>query len=152
MSLEGKQILVTGTAGFIGAALGCRLLDSNANVIGIDNINSYYSEELKLARLDEINKKAKNSLGKFDFFQVSLEDKESFKKIYLNYDFDIVIHLAAQAGVRYSLINPDTYINSNLVGFGNVLEMCREKVLRILFLHQAVLSMEMIKDCHLVKT
>ena len=65
-----------------------------------------------------------------EFFKVSLENKESFKKIYLNHNFDIVIHLAAQAGVRYSLINPDSYINSNLVGFGNVLEMCREKSIK----------------------
>ena len=130
MSLEGKKILVTGSAGFIGAALASKLLDANANVIGIDNINSYYSKQLKIARLDEIKKKENKSKGSWDFFKLSLEDKESFKKIYLNHAFDIVIHLAAQAGVRYSLINPDSYINSNLVGFGNVLEMCREKSIK----------------------
>ena len=130
MSLDGKQILVTGSAGFIGAALVCKLLDSNAKIIGIDNINSYYCKELKLARLDEIKKKVEVSHGSYNFFQISLEDKASFREIYLNHDFDIVVHLAAQAGVRYSLINPESYINSNLVGFGNVLEMCREKSIK----------------------
>ncbi len=125
MSLEGKEILVTGCAGFIGAALVSKLLDSNANVIGIDNINSYYSKELKLARLEEIKKKEKQSQGRWDFFQVSLEDSESLQLISSNHNFDIVVHLAAQAGVRYSLSNPDAYVSSNLVGFGNILELCR---------------------------
>ena len=130
MTLEGKDILVTGCAGFIGAALVKKLLGSNANIIGIDNINSYYSEELKLARLEDIKKKKDKSKGSWDFFKISLEDNDSFRKVYLKHDFDIVVHLAAQAGVRYSLINPESYINSNLVGFGNVLEMCREKSIK----------------------
>ena len=127
MSLARKKILVTGCAGFIGAALVSKLLDSNANVVGIDNINSYYCQKLKFARLEEIKKKKDKSKGSWNFFKLSLEDSESFKKIYLKHDFDVVVHLAAQAGVRYSLINPEAYINSNLVGFGNVLEMCRKK-------------------------
>ena len=71
--------------------------------------------------------------------------------MYLKHDFNVVVHLAAQAGVRYSLINPESYINSNLVGIGNVLEMCRDKISRILFLLQVVLFMEMIKDCYLMR-
>ena len=130
MSLEGKKILVTGCAGFIGAALVCKLLESNANVIGIDNINDYYSIDLKLARLKEIKKKKDQSKGSWLFFKLTLEDKKSFKKIYFEHDFDVVVHLAAQAGVRYSLINPESYINSNLVGFGNILEMCKEKSIK----------------------
>ena len=130
MSLEGKKILVTGCAGFIGAALAKKLLGSNAHVIGIDNINNYYSKELKLARLEEIKKKENQSLGRWDFFQVSLEDLESLKLISLKYDFDLIVHLAAQAGVRYSLENPSSYINSNLVGFGNILELCKEKTIK----------------------
>ena len=130
MSLEGKKILVTGCAGFIGAALVCELLNSNADVIGIDNINSYYSRHLKLARLEQIKKKQDRCKGSWEFFKISLEDKKSFKKFYFEHDFDVVVHLAAQAGVRYSLINPESYINSNLVAFGNVLEMCKEKSIK----------------------
>ena len=130
MSLEGKEILVTGCAGFIGAALVKKLLESNANVIGIDNINNYYSKELKFSRLNEIKNQEKKSKGRWDFFQISLEDSDSLRSSLLKYDFEIVVHLAAQAGVRYSLLNPESYINSNLVGFGNILEICREKSIR----------------------
>lgn len=134
MSLEGKEILITGCAGFIGAALVKKLLLSNINVVGIDNINNYYSKDLKLSRLNEIKKQEKKSKGKWDFYEISLEDSNSLKDICQIHHFEIVVHLAAQAGVRYSLTNPDSYINSNLVGFGNILEICKEiKVKNFIF-------------------
>tara|TARA_A100001011_G_scaffold385783_1_gene460398 strand:+ start:108 stop:557 length:450 start_codon:yes stop_codon:yes gene_type:complete len=127
MSLKGKKILVTGCAGFIGAALVMKLLDSSAHVIGIDNINNYYSRNLKLARLDEIQKRKKTSHGVWEFYQISLEDIDSLKLIYSKHEFEIVVNLAAQEGVRYSLENPSAYISSNLVGFANILELCKYK-------------------------
>ncbi len=127
MLLENKEILVTGCAGFIGAALVKKLLNFNVNVTGIDNLNTYYSKNLKLARLEQIKKNRKFTKGNFNFFQFSLEDWESLRKICFEIDFDIVIHLAAQAGVRYSLKNPESYINSNLVAFGNILDLCKNQ-------------------------
>ena len=130
MSLEGKEILVTGCAGFIGAALVKRLLQLDANVVGIDNINNYYSKDLKFSRIDEIKKQEKKNKGKWKFYKISLENLNSLRSTCLKHDFEIVVHLAAQAGVRYSLVNPSSYLNSNLVGFGNILEICREKSIR----------------------
>lgn len=127
MLLERKKILVTGAAGFIGAALVRKLLQEKAEVVGIDNINDYYSKELKLARLKIIEKNKYKNNGVWHFYKTSLENIKSIKEICSSYDFDVIVHLAAQAGVRYSLINPQSYIDSNLVGFGNILEICREK-------------------------
>ena len=112
--------MVTGTAGFIGYHLSKRLLDANARVIGIDNMNDYYDVSLKEHRLDQIRDN-KN----FTFVKADISDKETLMGIFEEYKPDVVVNLAAQAGVRYSIENPDAYINSNLVGFANILEACR---------------------------
>ena len=118
--------LVTGAAGFIGSALTIKLLENGENVIGIDNINNYYDQSLKYARLNQIEKTAKNKKGKFEFHKLSIEDFTSMDKILGGRDIKIIVHLAAQAGVRYSLENPNVYFQSNLMGFGNILELVRK--------------------------
>lgn len=115
-----RSILVTGCAGFIGFHLAKRLLKKNINVIGLDNINDYYDVNLKLSRLS-ILKKYKN----FVFVKVALEDSRKVEKVFSNNSIEYVINLAAQAGVRYSLINPKAYIDSNIVGFLSILEACK---------------------------
>jgi UDP-glucuronate 4-epimerase len=130
------KILVTGAAGFIGYHLVKTLIEDNHEVIGLDNINDYYSTNLKFDRLKElgINKdSAKDFLGlsgsnlfqNFKFIRMNLEDRENLPKLFKNQKFDVVCNLAAQAGVRYSIENPETYIDSNIVGFLNILECCR---------------------------
>ena len=118
-----NHILVTGAAGFIGAALVVKLLENGEKVIGIDNINSYYDQSLKLKRLNIIQEKSTEN--NWCFIKASLEDKDSLYNLFKKYQPKIVVNLAAQAGVRYSLDNPDSYIQSNLVGFANLLEACR---------------------------
>jgi len=115
-----KTYLVTGAAGFIGFHLSKRLLDEGCHVIGLDNLNDYYSVKLKKDRLDTISQ-YKN----FKFIYADLQDKTTLEKVFDSKRIDIVINLAAQAGVRYSIQNPDVYIQSNIVGFFNVLEACR---------------------------
>ena len=122
---KAKNILVTGAAGFIGAALTIKLLQKGENVIGIDNLNNYYDPKLKEARLLEIKSKTIGYCGKWNFYNFSIENKTKLDEISKLYSPEIVINLAAQAGVRYSIENPKEYINSNLVGFGNILEFCR---------------------------
>ena len=117
------KIIVTGSAGFIGFHLCEKLLESNFEVIGIDNINNYYDPKLKNARLNHI-KKHSNSKN-FQFFKVDIKEKNVLNEIFNNFKPDIVVNLAAQAGVRYSIENPSAYIESNLVGFSNILECCR---------------------------
>lgn len=120
MNFDFERVLVTGTAGFIGFHLANRLLESGYDVVGLDNVNSYYDVRLKEARLAELtDKKA------FRFFKMDLSDKESLSGLFGRHQFDVVVHLAAQAGVRYSLENPHAYVDSNLVGFVNILEGCR---------------------------
>jgi UDP-glucuronate 4-epimerase len=114
------NLLVTGCAGFIGFHVAKRLLQAGERVIGLDNINSYYDPELKLARLNVLNKDSN-----FTFVKLDLADRAGMKALFKQYRFSIVVHLAAQAGVRYSLQNPHAYADSNLEGFINVLEGCR---------------------------
>ena len=117
------SILVTGAAGFIGFHLCKRLLEEGNEIVGIDNLNSYYDVELKKSRLQELSKVSNKN---FHFYRKNIEDKNEIDKIFDEWDFDTILHLAAQAGVRYSIENPHSYINSNLVGFCNILENCRK--------------------------
>ena len=120
--LKGKKILVTGCAGFIGSYLCTRLLsDSETFVVGIDNLNDYYEVSLKEYRLEKLNKLGKN----FVFIKGDIADKTFIDSIFEKYQFDIVVNLAAQAGVRYSIDHPDVYIESNIIGFYNILEAVR---------------------------
>src|SRR5690625_4492039 len=114
-----KTIIVTGTAGFIGYHLSQRLLLEGYYIIGLDNMNDYYDVKLKKDRLSQITNK------RFSFIELDLEDKNSINRLFQKCKPNVVINLAAQAGVRYSLENPHAYINSNIVGFTNILEACR---------------------------
>ncbi|CAM3923807.1 SDR family NAD(P)-dependent oxidoreductase [Mesobacillus zeae] len=115
-----KTYLITGAAGFIGYFLSKKLLDQGCRVIGIDNMNDYYDVNLKHARLEKLK-----PFGRFTFIKGDIADKEMLTKIFEEYKPNIVVNLAAQAGVRYSIENPDVYIQSNLIGFFNILEACR---------------------------
>lgn len=119
------KILVTGCAGFIGSAITKVLISRNQQIVGIDNLNNYYDIKLKEARLAHLN-----SSPAFKFYKCNIEDSQAMMAIFLREHPTKVIHLAAQAGVRYSLDNPMVYIQSNLVGFGNVLEACRHHQVR----------------------
>ena len=120
-----RTVLVTGAAGFIGAALALRLLDRGDRVVGIDNLNSYYDPALKRARLQRIEAAAHPGAWRFE--QLALEDGEALMSLFAGEQPGVVVNLAAQAGVRYSLENPAAYIQSNLVGFGHILEGCRHQ-------------------------
>ncbi len=115
------KVLVTGVAGFIGMHVALQLLRRGDAVVGLDNLNDYYDPRLKLARLEQL-KAFKN----FDYVQGDIADHETVERVFLNHAPQRVVHLAAQAGVRYSLENPQAYVQSNLVGFCNVLEACRQ--------------------------
>lgn len=125
LDLSNKTILITGAAGFIGSYLIKRLLKDYpfARVVGVDNLNDYYDVQLKLFRLDELNKISDDD--QFVFKRFSIADKNAIDGLFSEYNFDIVVNLAAQAGVRYSITNPDAYIESNIIGFYNILEACR---------------------------
>lgn len=123
-----KRILITGAAGFIGANLVIELLktEPNVDIVGLDNMNDYYDVSIKEYRLSEIEKLAsekKNS--KWIFINGNIADKTLIQSLFSEYKFDVVVNLAAQAGVRYSITNPDVYIESNIIGFYNILEACR---------------------------
>ena len=122
-----KTILVTGAAGFIGANLCLELLKSEESykIVGLDNMNNYYDVSIKEFRLNEIKKQAEKSNSEWFFIKGNIADKELINSVFEQYKFDIVVNLAAQAGVRYSIENPDVYIESNLIGFYNILEACR---------------------------
>jgi UDP-glucuronate 4-epimerase len=115
-----KPVLVTGSAGFIGYHVARRLLEAERAVVGIDNLNSYYDPKLKDARLAELAK-----LSGFRFIKLDLVDRSGMAQLFAEHQFENVVHLAAQAGVRHSLVDPYAYIDSNLMGFTNILEGCR---------------------------
>lgn len=122
INLENKTILVTGSSGFIGSFLCKRLLNEvdGIRVIGLDNMNDYYDVRIKEYRLNELS-----SFDNYTFIKGDLSDKSLINKIFEDYNPNVVVNLAAQAGVRYSITNPDAYISSNLIGFYNILEACR---------------------------
>lgn len=120
MSANFKNILITGAAGFIGFHLSQRLLAAGCNVYGVDNLNDYYDVQLKRDRLAQLTPSRK-----FKFFQIDLADAKAMGEAFDACEYDVVVNLAAQAGVRYSLTNPQAYIHSNIDGFTNVLELCR---------------------------
>lgn len=125
LNLDDKIILVTGVAGFIGSNLVKRILKDYpaAKIIGVDNMNDYYDVSLKESRLNELRELSIDN--QFVFYKESIADKVFIKDLFSEYNFDIVVNLAAQAGVRYSITNPDAYIESNIIGFYNILEACR---------------------------
>ncbi len=128
-----NTILVTGSAGFIGANLVKRLFKDmkSGTIVGVDNLNSYYDVSLKEYRLKELETlhaqtvNGKQSTVNYQFIKGSIADRELINKLFAEYKFDVVVNLAAQAGVRYSIENPDVYIESNIIGFYNILEACR---------------------------
>lgn len=122
IDLKGKTILVTGAAGFIGSNLSSKLLKdiSGVTIIGLDSVNDYYDVRLKEERLNQLS-----VFPNFKFIKGNLADKGIIEKIFVDYKPSVVVNLAAQAGVRYSITNPDAYIESNLIGFYNILEACR---------------------------
>ena len=122
MKMHDKNIVITGSAGFIGSNLAKRILtdEKDVMVIGFDNMNNYYDVKIKEWRLAQLNK-----FDNFKFIKGDLADKETVENIFKEYHPNIVVNLAAQAGVRYSITNPDAYIQSNLIGFYNILECCR---------------------------
>ncbi|MDL2124623.1 MAG: NAD-dependent epimerase [Deltaproteobacteria bacterium] len=120
MNFQFNRVLVTGAAGFIGFHLSMRLLKDGCHVTGIDNLNSYYDVKLKEARLERLT-----SFENFSFYKMDISDKKSLEEIFNNTKYDVVVNLAAQAGVRYSIENPHAYVDSNIVGFVNLLEACR---------------------------
>lgn len=134
------RVLVTGTAGFIGSYLAKALLERGDEVIGIDNINDYYEVSLKYARLAEMGIEAteityakpvdSDKYGQYTFIKLDICDTLGMQTLFETYEFEAVCHLAAQAGVRYSLTHPDAYIDSNIKGFLNVLECCRYNRIR----------------------
>ena len=128
IDLKNKTIFVTGSAGFIGSFLVMNLLEnySPINIIGIDNMNDYYDTSLKEWRLKEIEKLASdNPESTYTFYKEDISDKAVVDEIFKKHQPDVVANLAAQAGVRYSITNPDAYIQSNIIGFYNILEACR---------------------------
>ncbi len=124
MNNQNSKILITGVAGFIGSEVAKRLISENYKVIGIDNLNSYYDVNLKNQRLKNINSLSKKDYN-FEFYKGSIDDEKFLEEVFFDHKPNVVINLAAQAGVRYSIENPMSYLKSNLLGFGNIVEMCR---------------------------
>lgn len=122
INLRNKSVFITGVAGFIGSSLAKRLLSTveGVKVVGLDNMNHYYDVRLKEARLNELEQ-----FDNFSFVKGNLADKAVIESIFEQYKPEIVVNLGAQAGVRYSITNPDAYVEANLIGFYNILEACR---------------------------
>lgn len=128
VELNNAVILVTGAAGFIGSNLTAELLKTKENVtiVGLDNVNDYYDVSIKEYRLENLRKQAEEKPGsRWIFVKGNLADKALMENLFAEYRFDVVVNLAAQAGVRYSITNPDVYMESNIIGFYNILEACR---------------------------
>ena len=125
MNIEDQPILITGAAGFIGSFLSRKLIKENKFVIGVDNLNDYYDINLKKNRLNELVFSQPLAKNNFKFCEISIANQLDLISVFKKYKPKIVVNLAAQAGVRYSITNPNSYINSNLVGFANILEACR---------------------------
>ena len=127
IDLRGKTVLVTGSAGFIGSSLVLELLrtESDTFIIGLDNMNDYYDVSIKEWRLEQIEAAAADSSSRHTFIRGDLADRKMIDDIFASYKPAVVVNLAAQAGVRYSITNPDAYVQSNLIGFYNILEACR---------------------------
>ena len=127
ISLNNKSIIVTGAAGFIGGFLVQRLLadTTGSTIVGIDNLNDYYDVRIKEWRLSQLDEAGKKSSSSWKFIRGNIADKKTIDYMFERYHPSIVVNLAAQAGVRYSISHPDVYIESNLIGFYNILEACR---------------------------
>lgn len=127
IDLTNKTVLVTGAAGFIGANLVTTLMETvvGIKIVGIDNMNDYYDVSIKEYRLEKIEKIAKSRSVEWTFVKGNIADRELIDKLFEENEFSVVVNLAAQAGVRYSITNPDVYIESNIIGFYNILEACR---------------------------
>ncbi len=127
VNLSGKTVLITGAAGFIGSNLVTELMKTvdNIKIVGIDNMNDYYDVSIKEYRLREIEKLAEKSSCEWIFIKGNIADRVLIDECFEKYGFDVVVNLAAQAGVRYSITNPDVYIENNIIGFYNILEACR---------------------------
>ena len=120
--MKKEKIIITGAAGFIGYHLSKSLLDDDVEILGIDNINDYYDQNLKHARLEKLNQ-----YNQFEFEKIDISDREGLTKVFKSFKPNKVVNLAAQAGVRYSIQNPYAYMDSNLVGFLNIIELCRHQ-------------------------
>ena len=127
ISLSDKYVLITGAAGFIGANLAMRIMteEPSCRIVGLDSLNDYYDVSIKEYRLDQIKKTAETTGASWEYIKGSIADKDLVNELFTRYSFSVVVNLAAQAGVRYSLINPDAYIETNIVGFYNIVEACR---------------------------
>jgi UDP-glucuronate 4-epimerase len=138
-----KKILITGGAGFIGYFLSQKLLALGLEVVGIDDLNDYYDPALKQARLDQLSAEPK-----YSFIKLDLADRTGMERLFIDQQFDIVVNMAPQAGVRYSLTNPHAYADSNLLGFVNLLEGCRHTKYNTCFLPHQAPSMAATPSCH----
>ena len=132
--MRNKRVVITGVAGFIGYHLCLKLINENFDVIGLDNINSYYSINLKKNRLKNLEKANLNKNSNFHFIKADISDKEQIDRVFEESKFDVVVNLAAQAGVRESLKMPDSYFKSNFIGFLNIISLSNNnKVKKFIF-------------------
>ena len=129
-----KVILITGNAGFIGYHIAKSLMSKNTKIIGVDNINSYYDTKIKKSRLKDLKSYSRKHNYFYKFKKIHIDKENSLKKVFKNFKINYVIHLAAQAGVRYSILHPEKYIQSNIKGFANILQFCKSfKIKHLLY-------------------